>query len=190
MKDLNQEVIRELLHYDPETGIFTWRKRDRKWFKRDRDWKKWNSDYHGKHAGFERRSKSGYKSIGISILGKDMLAHRIAWLYMEGGEIPIQIDHINRDATDNRWNNIRGSDKFRNNKNLSKRVTNISGFSGVHFHKQSGKWRAEVSSGKKRYSLGLYVQKEDAALAVKEFRSLNGFDEGHGSDVAPYHISD
>ena len=38
-------LVHELLHYDLETGHFTWKWRDRKWFKSEHDWKRWNTRY-------------------------------------------------------------------------------------------------------------------------------------------------
>jgi len=41
--DLAVDIIRELLNYNSETGVFTWKNRDRKWFKTDRSWKIWKT---------------------------------------------------------------------------------------------------------------------------------------------------
>jgi hypothetical protein len=42
-RKLTQAIVRELLDYNPRTGVLKWKRRDRRWFKSDRDWKAWNS---------------------------------------------------------------------------------------------------------------------------------------------------
>ncbi|EKF16891.1 HNH endonuclease, partial [Nitratireductor pacificus pht-3B] len=52
------ETLRELLVYDPETGILTWKVRPRRHFKTDGAWKGWNARYAGKLAGTPNSSVS------------------------------------------------------------------------------------------------------------------------------------
>ncbi len=49
--DVTPEVVREFLHYNRNTGAFTWKKRDIKWFKSEHSWRKWNTKYAGQRAG-------------------------------------------------------------------------------------------------------------------------------------------
>jgi hypothetical protein len=186
--EITPEIVRELLHYDPETGIFTWRRRDRKWFATGRGWSKWNTRYAGKAAGsIATRKSTGYQYRRIGIFDRDYIAHRLAWLYMVGDPIPEQIDHRNRDATDNRWENIRASDALANMHNQSRNKRNTSGASGVSWHAQGRKWCARCSLGGKYHHLGLFKDIEEASAAVQEFRLANGFDPAHGAEPAHYH---
>jgi hypothetical protein len=43
MVAITTEIIRELMDYNPETGIFTWKTRSKEWFSRDGEWKRWNT---------------------------------------------------------------------------------------------------------------------------------------------------
>src|SRR5215813_12141516 len=101
---LTHERLKELLSYDPKTGLFIWNSR-------------------GAVAG--TTDQEGY--IQIHLDGKKYRAHRLAYLYMTG-EMPTQIlDHINRVRSDNRWGNLRPvTDRF-NYYNCSDYSNNKSG---------------------------------------------------------------
>ena len=100
---LTQRIVRELLDYDPDTGVLTWRWRARKWFGSDRIWHSWNA----KHAG--KRAFTAIDTYGHahgSLLGHLYRAHRIIWLWMTGRWPTLEIDHLNHRRDDNRWCNL------------------------------------------------------------------------------------
>lgn len=187
--NITPEIVRELLHYDPETGIFTWRERGRHWFQSYRSYRSWNGKNTGKRAGYTHTDQSGYQCRCIQFLGNPTHEHRLAWLWMTDEPLPCQIDHENRIATDNRWSNLRAADFTTNARNASMNRTNTSGYAGVSWVKRLGKWKAYCGlDGKPRY-LGVYSDINDAAQAVADFRAKHGFDPGHGKEVAHYHAS-
>jgi hypothetical protein len=100
---LTQEMVQEELKYDPEIGQFFWRMGKQR--------RRLN-----KVAGCA--NKDGYIVIW---LGKKLVrAHRLAWIYVYG-EIPKDkfVDHINRDRSDNRIQNLRLVTPLENTKNRS-----------------------------------------------------------------------
>lgn len=186
-QSITPEVVRQLLDYNPDNGVLTWRKRSRGWFKNNRRWGTWNSRYAGKAAGSVWTSpKTGYQSRQIYILGKNKKEHRLIWMWMTGEYPPKQIDHINRDATDNRWSNIRSTKNISNNMNMSMNSSNTSGVSGVCWHKHAKKWVAKCEVNGVRHCLGYFNNLDEAAMEVMEFRADNGFDPGHGLSRAHY----
>jgi hypothetical protein len=176
---LTQDIIRELLEYDPDTGVFIWKKRDRKWFTRDRDHIAWNTNHSGKRTGLCK--SHGYSKVRIF----DRLygAHQIAFMYSVG-YIPDEIDHIDHDRANNKWCNLREVNRSENNKNLSKAKNNTSGVTGVNFYKYKTtmKWRAYITIDGQQNHLGLFDDFQDAVTARKEAENKYRFHENHGAD--------
>ena len=141
MKTLTQERLKELLHYDPETGIFKWLVRVPR-----------SHIVVGDVAG--SICARGYHSI--MIYGKQYRSSRLAWLYMTGTFPVNSIDHRNRCKTDDRFANLREATSSANAQNANISARNKTGFSGVSWNKNCNKWQAYImSAGKHRY-LGVF----------------------------------
>lgn len=157
---LTAERLRHLLSYDPESGLFTWKNPQS------------NRVNVGQVAGTVSGNSNGY--VQISIDGKLYHSHRLAWLYMTGEWPADQIDHANRNRSDNRWSNLRAATRSQNAMN-SFHANNTSGRKGVNWHKKTGKWVAKISVDCKTHHLGYYNDIEDAAVAYKNIaRILHG----------------
>jgi len=145
-RDLTAARLRELLNYDPETGLLTWR-----------------AARHGVFAGAVAGwiSRQGY--IHLSVEGCTQQAHRLAWLHVHGTWPAQHIDHINGIRDDNRIANLRDVPPRVNAENTRKaRPTNKSGVMGIRKSRTPGKWQAFiVVNGKRRY-LGTFPSTEDA----------------------------
>jgi len=148
---LAADRLREVVDYNPETGVFIRKVRlAQRHQVGDRADVSINT---GPMAGYRR----------VSVDSKRFLAHRCAWLYVHG-EWPNQdIDHLNGDKGDNRIANLRNVSNDVNRQNLRvARRDNKSGFLGVHFHKETGKWRARVQFRGKTVEAGLHETPEQA----------------------------
>lgn len=89
---LTQKRLRDILHYDPQTGIFTFVKGRRK----------------GKIAGAQHDARGLLK---VSIDNRRHLLQRLAWLWMKGALPRWNVEHINGDRSDNRWANLRQGER-------------------------------------------------------------------------------
>ena len=147
---ITQSQLKKLLHYNPETGIFTWLKRSIEHFNSELNCNQWNGRFSGKQAG---TIKKGYVSIWIN--GKSHLAHRLAYLYMKG-EMPKVIDHKDTVKTNNSWSNLRPASMTGNRANTKGRKGNSSGFKGVSFHNREQKYRAAIGIKGKVIQIGHY----------------------------------
>jgi hypothetical protein len=78
------------------------------------------------------------------------------------------VDHINHDGLDNRRCNLRLATQAENQRNRGKNSNNASGYKGVHWHKLTGKWQAQITVNRKRMQLGVYENIDDAARAYNE----------------------
>ncbi len=154
---LTQEILKQLLDYDPLSGIFTWKTRNP-------DKGGFNKQFAGKVAGTK---KSGY--IRIQINGKPYDAHRLAFLYMEG-YIPELIDHKDRVGTNNAWDSLRKSTDSQNAANQPIRSTNISGYKNVSWDKARNKWLVNVMKDGKTIYGGRFSELEDAVKAANNLR--------------------
>lgn len=158
---LTVERLREVLVYDPITGLWRWLKM--------LSWRR----AVGSSAG--ECKKSGYVLIGID--GHRYRAHRLAWLYMTGAWPSGELDHKDTNPSNNRWNNIREATRVQNTHNTSLSKSNTSGFKGAYWHKKSGKWMAHIKYNCKTIYLGLFDTREEAhaAYVAKAIEFLGEF---------------
>ena len=163
MKKLTQEYLKECLMYEPDTGIFTWKKRPLNHFKNSRGCNSFNSKLSGKMAG--RISHYGYIEIGLmKFLYK---AHRLAFLYMEGYTPENEIDHKDGNRSNNIWSNLREVSHQCNMQNQKLSKKNTSGIAGVFFNKRYNKckWVVNIKISQKNKCIGRFEKLEDAAMA-------------------------
>ena len=149
--ELTAEYLRSVLHYSPETGIFTWKVSTSRRVKT------------GDIAG----SPEGHGYLQIRLQRRPHKAHRLAWLYVYGVWPTDQIDHINRIRTDNRIANLREVSHKQNNQNRSKPSNNTSGHPGVFWYKKNSKWQAYITHNQKKVHLGCFTDLEAAIAARK-----------------------
>lgn len=175
-KLLNQEMIKEFISYNQETGICNFNERDIKWLKSEGAWKTWNTSNANREINYSDK-RAGY--IQCRIFNKLFMVHRLIWLHMEG-EWPNAIDHINGIRDDNRWCNLRNVSQHDNSKNARISKNNTSGFMGVSLCKSDQIWEAFIMVNRKKIYLGRFKNKNDAASARLEAEHKHGFHENHG----------
>jgi hypothetical protein len=147
---LTQTRLREILHYDPDTGEFRWRQRV-----------SYSIQVGGIAGGLNKTT--GYWQIGIC--GRSYMAHQLAWLYMTGAWCHPMVDHRDLDRANNRWNNLRCANRSTNGANRPRHRNNASGFKGVHQDRRSGRWIARLHKDGQRHHLGRYATAEAAHAA-------------------------
>jgi len=147
---LTQEKLKELFHYDPEIGTFTWLVRP------------CNSMQAGNRAG--TYDHKGY--LRILYKGKLYMGHWLAWLYVYGKWPNNEIDHINGNPSDNTIANLRDVTRKQNMENKKVYKTSKTGYPGVSWHSRDKKWNVRIGHYGKRISLGYFDNLEDA-IAVR-----------------------
>lgn len=162
---ITAEYVRAILHYNPETGVFTWRERAGMR-------PQWNARYAGKSSGNLSKKDKCWR---IDIDDVAYLAHRLAWLYVTGEWPKDKIDHRDTNASNNRFKNLREATQAENACNTRRRSDNTSGLKSVGWHKQCSKWRARITKDGKEFHLGLFNNIEEAAAAY-----ANAASEIHG----------
>ena len=160
--ELTQERLQEMLEYNANTGVFTFR------LSRGRVCA-------GSEAGHQR--KDGYVAIMIDC--RLYKAHRLAFLAMTGSFPVGQVDHRNGVRNDNRWQNLQDVSRAENGRNRGLASNNTSGYQGVSWIKRHQRWQATIHDGEKSRSLGWYRTKEDAHAAYASAAAALGFSGRH-----------
>lgn len=155
---LTPEAVRDLLSYDEQTGVFTWRK----------------------NAGRRKAGdRAGYLSAQgrweIRIKGNRYVTNRLAWFYMKGEWPSAMVDHKNCDPSDDRWENLRLARRQQNMGNIRKHSDSRSPCKGVYpSGRRSQPWQAKICVERRQIGLGRFKTVADAqaayaAAAVKYF---------------------
>jgi len=77
-------------------------------------------------------------------------------------------DHIDGNPMNNQRSNLRLATYSQNSTNSRRAKDNSSGYKGVSWHKQSGKWRATIMKNGKWREIGRFDEVSDAAVAYEK----------------------
>ena len=153
---LTQERLKQVLHYNPDTGAFT-RLNDSPKSKK------------GSIVGYT----NGRGWLRVKIDGKHYKLHRLAFLYMEGNFPPDEVDHINDVRSDNRWCNLRKATKSQNRVNMKSGGDSSTGYRGVKPYLWG--YRATVVKDYGKYHSGVFETAREAHLEYcKMAKALHG----------------
>lgn len=144
---MDQARLKELLSYNPESGVFTWIQDRGKCQKGD---------------VASGTNCNGYRSIRLDYVRYPM--HRLAWLYVHGKFPENFIDHINMDKSDNRLCNLRPVTNSQNMMNsVRKGQVTTSRWKGVSWISGKKKWKATVNANGVKHWLGYFNDEREAA---------------------------
>lgn len=92
-----------------------------------------------------------------------------------------KVDHRDRNGINNQRENLRLATSSQNQQNAKLRIDNKSGYRGVSFNKQYGKWQAVIYINKERFHLGIFDTPELASLCYEE-KARNAFGEFYNGE--------
>jgi len=175
MPKLTQKRLKELLHYEPEIGIFTRLTTV--------------SNYKAKKGDIAGciNKRDGYKRIVID--SKSYKSARLAWLYVEGYFPENDVDHKNRIRHDDRWENLRHVSRQCNIRNCGISKRNKSGIIGVDWDKDRRKWRSQINIFGKIFNLGRFKNKVDAVRARWRAEVKHGFPNCNSTSTAYLYLN-
>lgn len=140
--------IREWISYDPESGIFRWKK-----------------GRNGVRAGDIAGTRTSYGYWAIAFDCRRWPGHVLAWVMHYGVWPSKQLDHINRIGSDNRIINLREATPSQQQANKWIPSRSKTGFKGVN--RKGSKFIAKIQIDGKIRHLGTFGKAEDASEAYK-----------------------
>ena len=153
MTELTPRRLRELMTYDPYTGLFTNR--------------------FGQVLG---SGQTRAKYIRIAIDNKMYLAHRLAWFWIHDEWPAYDLDHIDGNGQNNAIINLQQLDVGTNLRKGKQYKNNKTGNRGVMFETRRGKYKSQITYAGKNYFIGYFSTAEEAHEAyLKKLKELRGF---------------
>lgn len=143
---LTAERLRNILTYDPSSGVFRWINGGR-------------NIRRGQEAG---ATVNGYRVIQID--GRRHYGQRLAWLYTFGRWPTDEIDHINGDPSDNKLQNLRDVTRSANmhNQRHAHKGNKWSQLLGAHWNSRQRAWTSSIRTNGRLIYLGVFATDKDA----------------------------
>lgn len=178
------EVLRDILDYDPDIGVLTWKVRDicsEHWTEGGA--RNFNAQFAGKEAGFLKPVKNrDYVRREMKLPdGRNYLCHRVIWAWMTGEWPSELIDHKDQDPLNNRWDNLQESTYAGNQLNVRRRADNVSGIVGMSWSRGHKEWMVSIQKGEERHTLRTKDLFE--ACCFRRYKEAEmGFSDNHGME--------
>jgi len=157
------EVIRQLLRYEPDTGRLFWLPRPVEMLTAKHADPTWNAKHAGRPA-FVTKHNAGY-FVG-TVMKRQILAHRVIWCLVAGCWPECEIDHIDGDRANNKWDNLRLATRSQNMRNSKSHTNSSSRFRGVSWNTRRGHWVVYITIEGRSRHVGSY---SDETLAARAF---------------------
>lgn len=165
LTDLVKEEVKALFTYDKEEGILRWRNA---------------SGRHGRYpAGSPAGSPNAEGYFQVRVGGQSYRVCRLIWLLVTGEWPEHQVDHVDRNPANDKWENLREATPSQNKANCGKYKTekascHLKGVQAVQKRK-SIRYRAIATKDGNRFHLGYFDTPEEAHAAY-----LRASEELHG----------
>ena len=165
---LNITSLRNQLTYDPLTGGF-----------------KWKESGSGRRkdliAGTIKKQSGSKDSFRrITFEQQEYTSGQLAWSFMMGTFPDFIIDHIDQDALNDKWVNLRRGDRCIDQRNHKKSCRNTTGIVGVKWHITSSKYHAFIGIGGKQKYLGSSADFFEAVCLRKRAEVEYNYSPNHG----------
>lgn len=162
----SKDLILDRFNYDPASGKIYY--------------KKWTNGLSRNVVGKEAGTPTDKGYLRVKIKGVSYAVHRLVY-YLEEGNCPDEIDHVNGDTLDNRIENLRPANRSQNCANTKSSCNSSSKYKGVSWHRSRSKWQASIRFKGKQEYIGVYDDEKEAAKAYddrarevyKEYAKLN-----------------
>lgn len=168
---LTAERARELLDYDPDTGVLRWKKS-----------KPHSKRKAGDIAGGVLHKACG-KSYGQIRIDRRMYkTHRVIWLMVHGVWAE-EIDHADGNGLNNRLSNLSSVSRIKNQRNKRLCHKNKFGCPGIYeVPGRKKKFRVQINNGSRQLLVGAYYTLEEAIAARKQAEIDHGYHQNHGAE--------
>lgn len=165
MEHPSLQYLHECFDLDVSKGELRWRMRPERHFPSEGQRNRFNSRWAGEIAGY-RRKRDGRRYVSVD--GSRYLSYRL--IYALHHEIPLSelpdlIDHKDGNALDDRPSNLRPATCAQNQMNRRRRIDGASGFKGVAWKRQLGRWTAQIMVNGKSKHLGVFDDPAEAHSA-------------------------
>lgn len=159
-RNLTKDFLESIFSYDEKLGVLRWI----------------NSPSRNVKAGESAGCLNPDGYLYVKITGGIYAVHRLVFIMVNGYNPENDIDHVNRNKSDNRPENIREVTRSCNNRNRSMMKSNTSGVTGVFWCKKKKRWKSSIKiNGKIKY-LGLHIDIVSAACARLAAEQCLGFE--------------
>lgn len=155
---MDREYLKKIVLYSPRSGKFYWIKPPPT-----------HSELLGEEAGSVVTNASGKKYHMIQIDGVKHKRSRLAFMYLDGKWPSAQVDHINGDSLDDRWQNLRDATSTQNNWNHKKRARRLNLPMGVRTT-PGGRFSARIGYMGQQITLGTFDSPKEAEDSYKKAR--------------------
>ena len=177
VKSVPLEMATAIFEYSHEARGLMWKYPDPSLFSSDKEYKRFLTRWAGKKAGGPSVGGRGNVThVTVRINGRSFSEHRVVWEMLKK---PLSygewIDHVDRDPTNNRIENLRLCDNVTNQHNRDAPSNNTSGFKGVSFSRKMNKWKVATRSKGEYFHRGYFNTRAEAAVAAaKQSLKIHG----------------